>query len=224
MIIFNQTMFQKDYILRMIEQFVKIFARILQLKQEKQYPQALQEIGEAYRLFFGLNPELIDGMSDEDLTRFLKVHGQYDPEKRVALATLLNEEAEVLKLMQTESISRKVKAFSIFLEAFADSEAVRNEPNRLKIESILESLQKHELPFSVKKKQVAYYELTRRFDRAEDLLFELLDSNPSIIESAIAFYERLRTLPERTLAEGHLPLDEVEEGLRTVQARKTADG
>jgi hypothetical protein len=62
--------------------------------------------------------------------------------------------------------------------------------------------------------------LTGRFDRAENVLLWTLewpDPAGELRREAIAFYELLLRKPDRELAEGGLPREEVEAGLERVR-------
>ena len=64
------------------------------------------------------------------------------------------------------------------------------------------------------------YELAGAFDRAEDLLFNLVDAGVAAAqEQGQAMYQRLLRLPDDVLAEGGLPRAEVEESLAELRGR-----
>src|SRR5207245_11050876 len=61
----------------------------------------------------------------------------------------------------------------------------------------------------------SYYETRGMLDKAEDALFDWLDtSDPEAPNSGLAFYERLSAKNDQDLERGGLPRDEVEEGDR----------
>jgi Flp pilus assembly protein TadD len=68
-----------------------------------------------------------------------------------------------------------------------------------------------------------YYEKTGRYAQAEDVLFEMLEANPSdsdLRASGAAFYARLKKKSPTDLAVGNLSRDEVEEGLEKLKSMK----
>jgi len=90
-------MFQRDYILRMIEQFVKVLAKILFNKEAKNYSTALDEIQQSYHGIFGIDKELISISSAEEIVSLLKLQGKSEPKVFIMLAEFLKEEAIYIK-------------------------------------------------------------------------------------------------------------------------------
>lgn len=59
-----------------------------------------------------------------------------------------------------------------------------------------------------------------KYDKAEDLLFELLDEGVDkeiVLSEGIAFYERLMKIKPEELKKGNLPIDEVLESIAKIQ-------
>lgn len=68
-----------------------------------------------------------------------------------------------------------------------------------------------------------YYELTKNYAKAEDVLFTLTETseaNNDILSKGIAFYERLIKKDQAELEKGNLPIDEVLEGLSNLKEYK----
>ena len=71
---------------------------------------------------------------------------------------------------------------------------------------------------------VQIYETSGRYDEAEDWLFHLLDASPARPREpgqGIAFYERLLTLDDATLAAGNLPTEEALASLAELLERQS---
>ena len=202
-------MFQRDYILRLIELFAKIVARVLQLKENKEYDQALQEIGEAYRSLLGIPAHLVHSMWDFELIDLLK-----SGEKCGIMAGLLKEEAEIYALQnkKSESVLIYFKALSLLLEA----PEIQSE----ELDKILHSLENYETPARLKRKLISYHERSGNYSRAEDLLFELADApDSSIREFGISFYSRLKEKSSEDLQKGNLSPEEIVEGLSAFERK-----
>ena len=65
-----------------------------------------------------------------------------------------------------------------------------------------------------------YYEQTMKYDKAEDILFELLaegGDKKTVLAEGNAFYERLLKKKPEELKKGNLPIDEVLESIQKLQ-------
>lgn len=107
-------MIERDYLMRMIAQLAAVLAKILFAKKSQNYAEALLLTQNAYAQLLGLNGELVEKMEAATLTLLLG-----DKEKIKALATLLQEEGEVLHLQGkfAESKAKDEKALALFQEA-----------------------------------------------------------------------------------------------------------
>src|SRR5579875_4146136 len=77
-------------------------------------------------------------------------------------------------------------------------------------------LHDYELPVKTSLKLLQYYENTGKFAKAEDVLFDTLNTHTPdkvVVQHGIAFYTRLRKKSDATLSGGNLSRVEVEEGL-----------
>ncbi len=200
-------MYQRDYILRLIELFAKIVAHVLQLKEKKEYQQALAAIGEAYRSLLGIPSHIVHSMSDVQLIEFLK-----STEKCSIMAGLLKEEAAILAEQGNmhESVSIYCKSLSLFLEAQHQED----------VDAIVAALKEYELPLRLKRKLFLYYEKTGRYGDAENLLFDLADvPDSTVYELGMSFYDRLKGKSVEELQRGNLSKEEIVEGLTAFQRK-----
>jgi len=62
-----------------------------------------------------------------------------------------------------------------------------------------------------------YYERMGRYDRAEDVLYEILEVKPEFSNEGVQFYERLLKRSDEELVKGNLPRDEVLEGMQEMK-------
>jgi hypothetical protein len=81
-------MFNKDYIMRMIELLVQGIAKIMRLKQEKQYEECGEVIQDTLRQFYGLNDGSVEELPWTDLMAVANLGGMPDAEKCTLLAQL----------------------------------------------------------------------------------------------------------------------------------------
>jgi len=211
-------MFREDYILRIVRQATQILARILGLRQMHQYPEALALIDEMFSEFFGLSPGIVNHLSERDLIAMVTVGEEVDTGKLLILAELIKAEGDVFADQgnSNASYSRYLKSLNLFLE-IARGAAMTDVPEEYsKIETIAGQLRAQGLPVETQAALLSYYETAGKFARAEDVLFQLIESRPrpeEVIEQGIAFYKRLQGKTDTELAAGNLPRDEVEKSL-----------
>ena len=64
-------MIERDYIMRMIQQLSQALVRILFLKSQKEYPEALSEIRKASRTILGADLDVLQRLSDRQMIDLL---------------------------------------------------------------------------------------------------------------------------------------------------------
>jgi hypothetical protein len=97
------------------------------------------------------------------------------------------------------------------------------EPNYSTIDQIINIIKQFQIPYETQKLLFHYYERIMKYDKAEDVLFELLDQGTHgdiILSEGAAFYERLSKKGHEELERGNLPIDEVLEGMDKIQGLK----
>lgn len=135
-------MIKEDYLLRLIRQFTSALARITGFKTSEQYPQALEAIDKAYQDLFGVNSKFVLVLAEKDLLHLLETGGTLDPDKAIAMAGLLKEEAECFERQDQpkESRPRHLKALSLLLAASSSGRETSFPNLREKIEELTEKL------------------------------------------------------------------------------------
>ena len=114
-------MITQDYIMRMIDQLVKVLSRILFNKQKGNYREAFNDIDTALKKMLGLDYNLINSLSGKDnisLLDFSKDDSSFTI-KCIVIAKLLKENGEVKELGNNENINSIYdyqKALRLFLE------------------------------------------------------------------------------------------------------------
>lgn len=205
--------------MRLIEQLGQALIRIMKLKEAEQFNAAQIEINLAGKMLLGLDMELLRALSDEEIISLLKPTGELDSGKCLMAAELLKEEADIQERQGQlqESAASYAVSLSLFLEAALTNKQVRSTEYIEKIDFICGKLTDFHLPANIKLKQFRYCELIGELARAEDCLYELIESDSAdYIETGIKFYKRLLQLDDAELARGNLPRDEVKEGLQAL--------
>ena len=218
-------MINKDYILRMAERVGRYLAIILRLRQANRREEALIYIDELFLQAVGMTSSFINSVTEEMLLHMLSPLGKLDLNKCLWVAALLKAEGEIYEDQgnEKESYYRYLKSLRLFLEAQLHERTLSTSDFSAETEEVLQKLKEYELPDTIKGKLFSYYELTGRYAKAEDTLFELLETehaNRETLQQGIAFYQRLQVKSDSDLTAGNLSRDEVKEGLVELRRKK----
>jgi hypothetical protein len=141
-------MSQRDYILRIAEEFGSALAQILYYKQIKDYAAAHKLIDEQSKQIFGMGIGFMRSVPEETLLSMLTSFGSLDTEKCWLLALLLKAEGDIYEEQgnASESYYSYVRSLDLFLEVLSletDSRAKSLVPE---IDELLSRLSDYELP------------------------------------------------------------------------------
>ena len=219
-------MIRRDYILRMIEEFMQALARIRALKKDQRLQDAVSLTEEEFKRVSGLDSESLLRLSETELLAKLI---QTEPihavrEKMSILTTLLREAGDIAVAEGRAEDSRAcyLKGLHLLLDSLLRGEAFEMPEFVPKVEEFVAALADAELPMQTSALLMEHYERTGQFGKAEDALFAILDAEPknaAAIEFGVSFYERLQRQNDLRLAEGNLPREELEAGLEDLRAR-----
>ena len=175
-------------------------------------------INKQFRALIGLDVETIDTLSFNTIKDILSKDNQYNAEKYIALGELLKLEGLVSE--KEENIQNKLfyyeKIVEAFFEGYEEDETINKKYLNESKEQI-EELMQYEISINIEKKIFRLYELLGSFDKAEDLLFQMINEtnkDKEIIEQGKAFYNRLKELPQSVLEQGNFSLEEVEDSYK----------
>jgi hypothetical protein len=202
--------YQRDYLMRQIEQVGQMLAHILGLAKGGRGDEALGMFDEAYKPLIGVGSRVVAVLDDGQLVDLL-TSGSNPDLRRVALALeLLKAEADLYQGagQPGEAALRYRRAL-----ALAGCLAARSERllDRRLAGELLGRAGELELTAAQRLAAARVLEALERYADAEDALFELIDErpgDPGPVEEAIAFCQRLRPLePERLVAGGLSPAE-----------------
>jgi hypothetical protein len=88
-------MFQRDYILRLIEEFAKMIAAITGLKSKGELEEALKKVDEAYNELLEIEPKAIKSMTEHEFLEFLLNDKWYENRQLHMAAELLYQEGRL---------------------------------------------------------------------------------------------------------------------------------
>ncbi|HEX5879734.1 MAG TPA: DUF6483 family protein [Actinomycetota bacterium] len=219
-------MYQRDYLMRQIEQVGRMLAAIMGLAKAGRGDEALGMFDEAYKPLIGVGSRVVAVLDDGQLVDLL-TSGSNPDLRRVALALeLLKAEADLYQGagQPGEAALRYRRALALAGCLAARSERLLDQ--RLAGE-LLDRAGELELSAAQRLATARVLEALGRYADAEDALFELIDErplDPGPVEEAIAFCQRLRPLePERLVAGGLSPA-EVNDTLAELLRREPAVG
>ena len=90
-------MIQKDFIMRQIQQFVQVLAKVLFFKSQSLYEEARDEIHQAFFGILGRGPAEIAALDDEALLDLSSTSDGLNTEFALALADLFYEEGQMVE-------------------------------------------------------------------------------------------------------------------------------
>jgi hypothetical protein len=220
-------MIRRDYILRQLEQFAAMLAKITGLARNEQWKEASTLTGGELQQLTGVEPQAVLGLSESALlARFIESGPAVVVESKIfMLVTLLKVQGDTLagQGRHDESHAFYLKGLHVLLETFGRVEPSERPDFVPTVEAFRTALHDAPLPVTTNAMLMRHYEQIGEFARAEDALFEMLDAEPSapeLLEFGRMFYLRLLRLPDETLVLGNLPRVEVQAGLEELDARK----
>lgn len=214
-------MLRRDYLVRMIEEMTEVLGKVFNLKQERKFTEALWQMDDLYKKQFRLSSDLLRSLSAKDITEMFHTGGKLEADKLQNLAYLMKEEGELLHASgeKDEGILTLMKSLHLYLEASRGGADPLLWQLDEQIDNLMINLNQYRLPKVTEELRLQYEEGKGRYGRAEDIIYVMLQEQWMTNEEGIAFYERLLTLNEDKLAQGGLPIDEVNEGLNQLRAQ-----
>ncbi|MDE3058630.1 MAG: hypothetical protein KGJ59_11810 [Bacteroidota bacterium] len=207
-------MLEQDYFMRMISQLTAVLSEVLFHKKAQQMEEARGGIRTGVKSLLGFDLDLLHSFSDAQILELLNTSGELDAAKCYATAMLLKEEAgiDAVEGKTAESVGTAEKALSLMLEMILSGAAGLPASTAADAEALIEILSPYELPLHIEEKIFRYYEQARRYDKAEDTLFGIVERSHQFVPEGLQFYQRLLKKSDEELQAGNLPRGEAEEG------------
>ena len=214
-------MIERDYILRLFNVLGRAVARMMFFRETKRYDEALAEIDNTAQALLGLNMKMIERMPAAGLKDVLGSDPALLQPKLYTTGVLLKEKGEILELQEKdgESVKRYMRSLQLFTEEIPQLKDFDNERGVRTIDFVIEKLRDYELPIDLRRRLALYFENLGRYDKSEDIIFEIVDEDPGFLQDGISFYERLLVKSDAELSDGHLPRNEVEESLSELRKK-----
>lgn len=143
-------MIRRDYILRMIEEFMQALARMRALKQGQRWAEAGDELDAEFKKLIGDNVQSVARLSETDLLARLMQGGPTHlvRDKTLMLTTLLTEAGDVASAEGREADRREcyLKALHLLLEVLLHDEVFECPEFVPRVETLLAALRSTPLP------------------------------------------------------------------------------
>jgi len=216
--------FQRDYILRLVEQLAKTLGAVLALKKAKRFDEAELTVAEAAKNLVGLDVDTLLALPVDQIVTLFSPSGSLDAGKCLVVAELLCEHGDIKALRDDEETAylARIRALSLLLEVSVRESLERvPDPQHYieRIDTLTETLSVYPSVPTVQKKLMLHHERQGDYAAAEDVLFELVDAgHDDVISAGIELYRRLLKKSDDDLEKGKLPREEVRESLSQLEA------
>ncbi|HEY2958234.1 MAG TPA: DUF6483 family protein [Actinomycetota bacterium] len=214
--------FQRDYLMRQIEQAAQALARILVAARGGNRDEALALFDEAYRPLVGVSGRVVASLDEEQLLTLLTSGSAPDPRRVGVAIELLVTEADLLaekgEVGPAAAHYRRALGLTAYLAShlgrLPDGDLASRLADRAGTLALTPAQRLH---------LARLHEALGRYGDAEDALFEVLDEDPdhaAAVDHGIAFYQRLLAKGDAELEAGNLPRDEVRGALADLLRRQ----
>lgn len=215
-----------DLIKKIIEKFKAALAEIEYLTNDKKYDEIIVVIDATLTDLFRLNLNSFNSLTEQYLLEMLKVNDRVDADRCVIISILLAKQAEVLDLQGDENKSHFInsKALSLLLEAYLSNDVPELVEFYSEIPKLHKKIEDFEISNKINLKLYKYYEAKNNFSKAEDIIFDILDSSTypeDLINEALSFYERISLMSDDVLSEGGLPREELKTAISYLNTKLT---
>src|SRR5438874_1590666 len=170
-------MIRRDYILRMIQEFMEALSRIRALKKGQRWQEASGTLDEEFQGLIGAGPEAVARLTETELLARL-IQGdstQTVRDKTLMLTSLLKEAGDIAIGQERLEQSRScyLKALHLLLETLARGEVFEWPAFVPKVEEFVAALQAAPLPPQTEALLMQHYERVGEFAKAEDALWAM---------------------------------------------------
>ncbi|MBE6048786.1 MAG: tetratricopeptide repeat protein [Clostridium sp.] len=183
--------------------------------------ESFKKIDRGMKGLLGLDIATIDTLSFNSIVALISKENQYNADRYMALGELLYFQGYIYEHLSNESgkINYYKKAVKSFCEAYKEDNVI-DEKYKSHVIEMLDFLNQYDLELDEKIIMFKLYECVQHFDKAEDVLFSMINQSGKerkVINEGIEFYNRLKNIDEGVLEQGNLPLEEVLDSLEELK-------
>lgn len=218
-------MLKRNLTAELVGKFNEALAKIKEYRKEGKNEEALNVIDDTLKDLFRLGFKFFNSFSDENLIDMVKTDGTINADKCIMMAKLLEEDAEILENLgnSNEAFYISLKSLNLFLEAFLNKDEDCDLQHFFSdIDIIIDKVSDYKVPDILQNKMLDYYTKTQNYDKAENILYEILEDNnfsKNTLDKGISFYEELLTKDDEALEGGNLSREEIIESLTILKKK-----
>jgi hypothetical protein len=116
LILFTYNMLRKDYIMKMIEDFVRTLAKVIMNREMKNYVEAKDELDNLSTLISGFGLQHIKSLGAEGVAYVLGMNKESEAEKIYCTARILKEDGMIYE--EEGNAEDSLKSYNLSLELF----------------------------------------------------------------------------------------------------------
>lgn len=216
-------MLKRTITAELIKKFNEMLYKILDNINNKNYEEALNLIDTAFKDIFRLSVKFFNSLSLENILEMVKINGNIVTDKCIMMAKLLEEEGNIFENQNKldDAFYIQQKSLHLFLEAYLNESSNCDLKNHYSdINPLINKVSNYKLSFTLLSKIAYYYRKTKRYDKADNIIYEILEENKydiKYIKFSIKFYENLLLKNDNDLNSGNLTRDEIEESLTSLK-------
>jgi len=218
-------MYQRDYLMRQIEQAARALAAIMKKALGGEADQALGMFDQAYQPLLGVSQRVVSTLTDEQLISLLTSGSMPDLRRVASVLEVVKSEADV----HTQAGNQQAAA-TRYRRALTLAGYLAGRSDELLDTGLAGDLVERTGGMALSPSQrlalARVLEWLGRYADAEDALFEAIDDLPadtSLVDAGIAFYQRLLALQDADLETGGLPREEVKSSLAELLRRQVPE-
>jgi len=206
----------------LIRKFSEVIQGILSMIEKGEYEKALELIDGAFKDFFRLGSKFFNSLSEENLLELARTNSIMDVDKCIIMAKLLMEEARVFEKLHDKNGSFYLYAKSLYLyvEAYEYAEEETDLDTYFSdIETLIIKVSDYKLDAGLQKQLIRYNLKKGAYDKADNILYDLLEETGFSEESkgyAAEIYKALLSREDAELVKGNLTREEVMESLESI--------
>ncbi|WP_420422442.1 hypothetical protein [Simkania sp.] len=134
-------MFQRDYVMRIIQQFVQALLTVTNLRRDKKYNDAEVKLATASRFYLKLEPELLlMGGAQWLLDHFTGVNGFLEAERCLMAADLLYEQSCILRAKGAPDLQMEKRCLLLYEASLPQCKELQTEERLKKISDLKQFL------------------------------------------------------------------------------------
>jgi tetratricopeptide (TPR) repeat protein len=218
-------MYQRDYLMRQIEQAARVLAAAIKMALGGKPDEALRMFDQAYQPLLGVSQRVVSTLTDEQLISLLTSGSMPDLRRVASVMEVVKGEADVHALAGNQQAAAARYRRALALAGYLAGRSEDLLDDKLATE-VVERTDGMTLTTGQRLALARVLEALGRYADAEDTVFELIDDLPADngpVEAGIALYQRLLALPDADLEAGGLPRDEVKGSLAELLRRQVPD-